>query len=241
MRVAFVVFVLVAALGGGFGVGCRADDATEASPTAPAEVATATSTATPAPVQTAPPTPTGSPNASPSPSPIPMLVQRTHPPGTTTGIEVVDTVMAAFLARDRDTLIDLVRYEERPCRPAGEGPEYGPPPFCPDGVEAGTPVPMVASVGCHGGYRTPEEIHHQFSFATHTAGLVGVASPLPPYRLSEHGEFAVLFALDFGEHVWGYVIEVGDGGIVGFDGGCGFDPATMWEHYTGEVFLAPPD
>src|SRR5690606_17410742 len=115
---------------------------------------------------------------------------------------------------------------------------YGPPPFCPEGVPEGTPIDTLLTVGCHGGYRTPQDIHFQFSIAENDTRVVAVVRPDEP--MDERAEYAVLFALGFPNGAWGYVIEVGDDGIVAIDSGCAFAPEQMWQRLaTSEAVLAP--
>ncbi len=66
-----------------------------------------------------------------------------YPPGTRTGIDSVDRVLAAMQAKDVPALSALIDFRMEPC-----GREIiGRPPSCPEGVEEGTPVEALAA-GC---------------------------------------------------------------------------------------------
>jgi len=179
------------------------------------------------------------PAETPMPEPAPVGVYAVAPE---TSIPVVDHVIRAFTARDFGALVTLMRFEEWTCIAPGEGYPQGLPPDCPEGIAAGTPVEVLPTVGCHGGYLTSATAHQQFAnLFPRQVGVVGVVQAEPSVRLSDRAEHTALFALDFGERVWGYAVEVDGEGIVGLDSGCGFDPALMWSRLAGEVVVAPPE
>src|SRR5690606_19488619 len=80
-----------------------------------------------------------------------------HERGTSTGHAMVDAVVEAYLANDGDAPSALAAPTEYECVERSIV-EYGPPPVCPDGVEVGTPIAVLGSVGCHGGYMTVDQV-----------------------------------------------------------------------------------
>lgn len=175
----------------------------------------------------------------PTPEPTPQAEPVGHPPGTTTGIEDVDRVIRAVV--DGGSVPpELWRYREEPCV-ATPVNDYGPPPVCPEGVEAGTPVELIPSVGCHGGYATPEHVGEMFDPGPRVERRIfGVARPDSP--LDPRAEYSIVVSMvaQSGQE-WGMTYEVGGGGIVALNGGCLWSPEYMWESTAGgQVLLAPP-
>lgn len=230
-----LVLLLIAA----FLVAC---DSEPGAVTATSEV-TATAEATPSNTPRVTYLPERTPRATPPPTPTqPPVVPVGHPPGTETGIADVDAVVTAFVGGESEALRDLVRYRSEPCVQVGQGNDYGPPPFCPEGVPTGTPLEFIGSSGCHGGYISPRDD----GWSARSRGvpqLFGVVRV--DGWMDARAEYLVLFSIAGPSGVsggnWGTIYEVGDGGIVAVDSGCGWSPEFMWQRIAhNEVILAPP-
>ena len=118
---AFVGLVAVA-----LAAGCGDDDD---DPTATPPVFTATATASPSPGAETTATPTTD-------------LPATHPRGTTSGVGVVDVIVAEILANDVDAVRARLVFTPRPCTADFPGPE------CPPGVTEGNEIPAFMLSGC---------------------------------------------------------------------------------------------
>lgn len=220
-------------------VACDSEDGGEAPATAPAEATAATPSATPS--ITYLNTPTATPAWTRTPEPAPAVEPVGHPAGTETGIARLDEVIAAILSGTIPE--DLIQYRSEPCVPESEPYNYGPPPVCPEGAAPGTPVELIPSSGCHGGYATPPDPTSSFRPGSRVPRLLfGVAGP-PPHPSDDRALYAVVVshANSTGAE-WGVTYEVGDRGIVAINGGCLWSPDYMWELLAeAEVVLAPPE
>lgn len=183
--------------------------------------------------------PERTPRPTPSPSPTPTPVDPVgHPPGTASGVPEVDALVAALQEHGRIPL-EMWRFRAEPCVAVPVN-DYGPPPVCPEGVTEGTPIDLAGSVGCHGGYTTPEHVDGIFNIARRSEDrLFGVARPSRP--LDDRAEYAVVVSVAISDNNWGMTYEVGDGGVVSVNSGCGWTPELMWQRLGDrEVILAPP-
>jgi hypothetical protein len=157
--------------------------------------------------------------------------------GVLTGNATVDAVVDAYLSNDGAALSALARPTVYECVEQG-ALEYGPPPVCPDGVEVGTPMEVLGSVGCHGGYITPDQ-------------LAEAATPPPQTETrlfavveSEDGfgrEYVAIFARRFPDgRVWGLALTIAEEGLTSFDTGCLTSPEEMVARWDAPTFLLPP-
>jgi hypothetical protein len=135
---------------------CDRDD--EPDPTTVVNIApTVTSTAGPPAPTPAAEQPASRPTQAPTPAPTPTSAGTVdHPPELRTGVAVVDSVIAAVLAGDRESLAAQTVIHSLRCVTEALG--AGGPPQCPDGGANGTLVDRVGVVGCEGGWAPPEEI-----------------------------------------------------------------------------------
>jgi hypothetical protein len=98
---------------------------------------------TPTPAATLAPTLPPFPTQAPQPTSTPV---NAYPPGTRTGIEVIDKVIAALASGDPQAVLDHLSFHPYPCTNAPSGTDGSNP--CPPGVPEGSPVDVIASGGC---------------------------------------------------------------------------------------------
>ncbi len=221
---AFVGLVAVA-----LAVGCGDDDD---DPTATPPVSTVTATASP------------SPGAETTATPTPD-VPVTHPPGTTSGVGVVDVIVAEILANDVDAVRSRLIFTPRPCTADFPGPE------CPPGVTEGTAIPAFRYSGCSANYEPDREDWvgpFPEGSAADELALYAVYEVDADALVAEDpaGAYGIVFAGSFhgitpdGPRIVDVRID-GAGGIVGWWTSCGgIEPDAALDGLPIGEFVLPP-
>jgi len=193
------------------------------SPSTPA--GTPTSAASPTPV---------APTAPPSATPIPAI--------TETGIDVIDTYLAARDAGDLPAMTALLRTHRAPCG----GAEYALP--CPPGAGQGTLVDAFPWWGCHGPWSNQGTSEQAARFILEREGELRSVVRFDPSQLVESLPADVTVAAIFEQRIsgesfaWAVIASESDGGIYGWVSGCILDvPGLLAQHFPGAtvIFSAP--
>ena len=162
---------------------CRAPQPAEPTAVAPSATAAASPLATV-------PAPTLEPTAVASAT-VPAPGESFYPPDTRTGIEIVDQVIEAFLAGDREQLRSLVHYTVTGCTHA-DG--LGGPPKCEADQAEGTQVEVFPVLGPEGTFVERENIAGVFpegDYALYAVYRVGADAE--EYDYWPAGDFGVVF------------------------------------------------
>ena len=158
-------------------------------------------------------------------SALPVLEAPTHDPATRTGDPLIDRVIDAALDADADALLALAAFEDTPCVEDGDTGDF----LCPDGVAAGTVIPVFGFVGCHGIPSTREETRTEFErWSRDSIGLYAV--------FRDAGSIVLLLTRD------GAALTVpltADGRMRYVDAGCGQRPPE-WVAGRATGFILPP-
>lgn len=203
--------------------GCGANDGPQA-PASPSPSATAAGTnGTPAASPTASPSATTAPGASDVPWAVPV-----HAPGTRTGVDIVDRVIAAAEAGDVATLVTLAAFRDVEC----EDSETGMHPYqCPPGVPDGTLVSAVSAAYSERTFISPDGMEQAIAEAFFRLLGQGADLALRLYAVAELDEdpfeagstYRVLLAFPDGT---GRQLWVSADGIAVVWFGCGNAPVT---------------
>lgn len=136
-----------------------------------------------------------------------------YPVNTTTGIEIVDKVVAAVTSTDHKGLSDLIHYTNAKCTKA-QG--LGGPPKCLDNEADGTPVDVLPMLGSEGSFLrktdvTPEFFQGQYQLLA-VFKVKPDANPDPDYPAGVYG--VLLLRTDQASYK---TLRVDDQGIVRID------------------------
>lgn len=172
-------------------------------------------------------------------SPTPVVdSQGTFSLETRTGIEELDSILAAVASRDRDGLESLIQYTSAPCT-TQDG--LGGPPKCREGEAQGTLIDVFPSIGSEGSFiRKPEidswtGVDAQALFAVYRVSPDGVEEEYYP-----RGAHAIVFLTNGGELA--VTLRILDGRIVRVDYPFyqSLDELKNWvEQDASEVILMP--
>lgn len=191
------------------------------------------------------PTPTATeiPIATPTPvttptSVVPPDADATHPAGTRTGIEPIDSIIAAVEAKDGDALAALIEYIRVPCT-SQPSPGYDDR-SCPPGEPDGTIVERFWSGSCDAGIGPADHAKdslREFAGATNALYLVSRARGAWEYPVRYWIEFSSLEKPDPQTHS----LLVGERGVMGMTyTHCGDPPrGTVWGVRTEDWILRP--
>ncbi len=143
-------------------------------------------------------------------------VRAAYPANTRTGISMVDTVFAAMLSGDVNTLVSLTQFLTINCVKVAEG--LGAPPLCNDDEADGTPVEVLPTLLSEGTYVRRGAIESQFPAAPYS--LLAVYRVPDDVHQDENfpaGKYSMIF-IDEGKSFFNAVnIRVTDQGIVRID------------------------
>ena len=250
------LFRAIVAIGWALNVACSRDDTATPTPS-PSGTATVTvsptGTGTNSPTQTVIPSPTPTEIAteptttSPTPTTppvntptavVPPDTDATYPTGTRTGIEPIDSILAAIEAKDGEALANLVEYILVPCTSK-------PPPgyddrSCPPGAPDGTIVERFWGGSCDAGIGPAEpakDALREFAGATNALYLVTRTSTSWEYPARYWVEFSSLERPNPQTHS----LLVGEHGVMGLTyTHCGDPPrGTVWGVKTEDWILRP--
>jgi hypothetical protein len=145
-----------------------------------------------------------------------------------TGVEPVDTVIAAVQGGDAAALARLVRLSEIPCGP--ETPEgFALVPTCAEGEAEGTPVAVFPAAACEP-YWARDPLPTLNSFVQEAGPLHAVVrgpEPPPADTLVPAAEYLVIFAPRPGSFVWGLAAYIQGGELVSVQAGCNTPDVLM--------------
>jgi len=165
--------------------------------------------------------------------------QSGYPSDTRTDIAIVDTIIDAVLADDRDALRELVHYTITGCTHA-DG--LGGPPKCESGQAEDTPVEVFPVLG-------PGEGSHVQRGDIDRVWPPGPKTLYAVYRVSGDayreeswpaGDYGIVFRID-GEPFPAMALRVDAGGIVRLDYGAVTSIQVSLERDVDEFILPPPD
>lgn len=165
--------------------------------------------------------------------------QSGYPSDTRTDIAIVDTIIDAVLADDRDALRELVHYTTTGCTHA-DG--LGGPPKCESGQAEGTPVEVFPVLG-------PGEGSHVQRAGIDKVWPRGPKTLVTVYHVSDDayqeeswpaGEYGIVFRID-GEPFPAMALRVDAGGIVRLDYGAATSIQVSLERDVDEFILPPLD
>jgi hypothetical protein len=176
--------------------------------------------------------------SSPTPVSQPSDPAGGYPLDTRTGIQDVDSVLAAVAGGNPQELSALINYTAAPCTTA-EG--LGGPPKCREGEADGTLLEVLPFIGSEGGFIRKNEIGSWQG--------INVTALYAVYRVSEAalneeyyppGEYLAFFVPE--ENQPGVALRIANGGIVRVDYQFDVFPDSLKmviERDTSEVILAP--
>ena len=173
-----------------------------------------------------------------SPAPgDPIRDRLTHQPGTLTGIEAVDRIIAVVINGDPLELSAKMTFLTAACT---EQDGLGGPPKCEEGEEEGSSVDVFPFLGPEGHFLRKTEVADWQGLDV--SGLYSV------YRVSESafsdpfyptGEYAIVFLAD--DDFMDITLQVTEGRIVRIDYGFGESPEINFETSASEIILPPPE
>ena len=136
-----------------------------------------------------------------------------------TGIVEVDVVIGAIERQDIDAIVDLVKYQQVPCRPATED-DYIAPPACPEAQLRGTPIDVFMTGGCHPHWATPDGVLDSFEWVNRLE-LYAVFQIEEPLETIEANHRVVLGFPGQPDGSLSAQIGIAEAGIVWLIGWCG--------------------
>jgi hypothetical protein len=158
-----------------------------------------------------------------------------HPPSTRTGIQSVDNVLEAVLARDQEAFLDMIHYTVSACT-IEMG--LGGPPKCREGETEGTKVEVLPFLGPEGHFLRKEEIENWDGLDVEGLYAVYLVSEKaytdPDYPA---GEYAAVFL--HGHGVSYVTLQIDDRGIVRIDNDFGYPPDEQLLRDASKIILPP--
>ena len=177
----------------------------------------------------------------PAPQETPALATRSAEPylplSTQTGIPVVDQILSAVSAGDRQGLRALVEFTEAKCTKV-EG--LGGPPRCQEGEAEGTETEVLPFLGGEGSYLRKEEIGNWPGIASGLYAVYEVSPAVSSEQYFPVGKYVIL--LVNAENASGAALRVGERGIVRVDTLFDISPESldaMIQREASKVLLTP--
>jgi DNA-binding CsgD family transcriptional regulator len=153
-----------------------------------------------------------------------------------TGVAIVDAVLDAVQAADRETLAGLITYTPQQCHVY----DYAPP--CPEGSPPGTPVDVLEFAVCHGGYVFPAEGPDTVIGLFDGLYIYAIAGRTPdttlPPALQEPAGYAIILAPQEPGSIRS--IGIGPDGVTSLRGSCGNHHPEWWLGGGEPEYLLPP-
>jgi hypothetical protein len=143
-------------------------------------------------------------------------VRASYPANTRTGISMVDTVFAAMLSGDVDTLVNVTQFLTLNCIAEPQG--LGGPPLCAEGEPDGTPLEVLPVASSEGTYVRRADIAAQYPVAPYSLlAVYRVADDVRQDETFPAGDYAMVFIDDGRSFFNAVVLRVTDAGIVRID------------------------
>lgn len=136
-----------------------------------------------------------------------------------TGVAELDAIISAVERQDLETLVELVRYQQIPCRPGTED-DYIVPPGCPEARPQGTPVEVFMSGGCHPRWVRPDGVRDAIQWDNRFVAYA-VFQIEEPFETIAADHRVVLGRPGRPDESLSAQMGIADGGIVWLIGWCG--------------------
>lgn len=215
-------------------VACGGDDDEPTATPAVTTTTTTTSTPTRTPTTNDPTTSTATATATASATASPVATQ---PPGESTGVPAVDTVIEGVLSGSTAEVTPLVTLQSLAC-----GPQQGPgsPPPCPSGTADGAVVDVLPVATCEGEWRPESAVAASFEPLVGNAPELYAVYGMPQQfqGLMPDGQYVAVFSYDSGTQRLGAGVVIGAEQVVGIWFGCAV-PADQLVPAGTSVILPP--
>ncbi len=159
-----------------------------------------------------------------------------YPPGTRSGAADVDGVIEALESASPDALKALFELTPAPCVINPQGLTN--PPLCPEGVAAGTPVPVFRATACESVW--PEYLEQVLTQVWQADRLLLAIyqDPTDAYSWLPAANYAIVLSRGWGGQP--FVVRVKDGRVNGIAFGCGQSFPQLVADVEDWRYLLPP-